>query len=144
MCKVTSFHDIKQKKHVYFLKRRELSFFSSIKSRKIVTFKGQYHRKDVSLSPIKNPTIMKRILLASAIALLAVVSIFAQKPDKNFHIFLCFGQSNMEAGAVLPNRTKTSTTHDSSSLQRSTCRACNVRWANGTQPLPPSVAKATT
>ena len=23
----------------------------------------------------------------------------AQKPDKNFHIFLCFGQSNMEAGA---------------------------------------------
>ena len=21
------------------------------------------------------------------------------KPDKNFHIFLCFGQSNMEAGA---------------------------------------------
>ena len=42
---------------------------------------------------------MKRILLASAIALLAVVSIFAQKPDKNFHIFLCFGQSNMEAGA---------------------------------------------
>ena len=42
---------------------------------------------------------MKRILLASAIALMAVVSIFAQKPDKNFHIFLCFGQSNMEAGA---------------------------------------------
>ena len=30
---------------------------------------------------------------------MAVVSIFAQKPDKNFHIFLCFGQSNMEAGA---------------------------------------------
>lgn len=99
MCKVTSFHDIKQKKHVYFLKRRELSFFSSIKSRKIVTFKGQYHRKDVSLFAIKKPTIMKRILLASAIALLAVVSILAQKPDKNFHIFLCFGQSNMEAGA---------------------------------------------
>ena len=23
----------------------------------------------------------------------------AGKPDKNFHIFLCFGQSNMEAGA---------------------------------------------
>ena len=27
------------------------------------------------------------------------MSAFAQKPDKNFHIFLCFGQSNMEAGA---------------------------------------------
>ena len=27
------------------------------------------------------------------------IMVQAQKPDKNFHIFLCFGQSNMEAGA---------------------------------------------
>lgn len=30
--------------------------------------------------------------------LISIVS-FAQKPDPNFHIYLCIGQSNMEAGA---------------------------------------------
>jgi len=31
--------------------------------------------------------------------LLLPMAVMAAKPDKNFHIFLCFGQSNMEAGA---------------------------------------------
>ena len=40
----------------------------------------------------------KRIIAALAALLLCVQS-FAQKPDPNFFIYLCFGQSNMEAGA---------------------------------------------
>jgi len=39
---------------------------------------------------------MKRILLLSFLMLIAVSS-FSQ--DKNFHIFLCIGQSNMEGNA---------------------------------------------
>ena len=33
------------------------------------------------------------------IAIAASIAAFAQKPDPNFHIYLCIGQSNMEAGA---------------------------------------------
>ena len=33
-------------------------------------------------------------------AILVSIVTFAQKPDPNFHIYLCIGQSNMEAGAV--------------------------------------------
>ncbi|HWC60921.1 MAG TPA: sialate O-acetylesterase, partial [Verrucomicrobiae bacterium] len=45
-----------------------------------------------------------RIKLGSFLAVLVLFSsarIFAQekKPDSKFHIYLCFGQSNMEAGA---------------------------------------------
>ena len=44
-----------------------------------------------------------RIVGARMLALLFWLTVstmvMAQKPDKNFHIFLCFGQSNMEAGA---------------------------------------------
>ena len=40
----------------------------------------------------------KRIIVALAALVLCVQS-FAQKPDPNFFIYLCFGQSNMEAGA---------------------------------------------
>ena len=41
---------------------------------------------------------IKRIL--SALSALAMsLSALAQSPDPNFHIYLCFGQSNMEAGA---------------------------------------------
>ena len=32
-------------------------------------------------------------------AILISIVTFAQKPDPNFHIYLCIGQSNMEAGA---------------------------------------------
>ena len=32
-------------------------------------------------------------------AIFAGIAAFAQKPDPNFHIYLCIGQSNMEAGA---------------------------------------------
>ena len=39
---------------------------------------------------------MKRIILA-ACALLSVLAAKAQDPD--FHIYLCFGQSNMEGNA---------------------------------------------
>ena len=41
---------------------------------------------------------MKRHLMTLAAILISVVA-FAQKPDPNFHIYLCIGQSNMEAGA---------------------------------------------
>lgn len=33
------------------------------------------------------------------VTILACIVTFAQKPDPNFHIYLCIGQSNMEAGA---------------------------------------------
>ena len=42
---------------------------------------------------------MKRFLLALA-AVLVWLQASAQTPDPNFFIYLCFGQSNMEAGAV--------------------------------------------
>ena len=36
---------------------------------------------------------------ASLLSLLLSLQAIAQKPDPNFFIYLCFGQSNMEAGA---------------------------------------------
>ena len=42
--------------------------------------------------------IMKRLIL-TAFALLSAVAINAQDP--NFHIYLCFGQSNMEGNAKI-------------------------------------------
>lgn len=39
---------------------------------------------------------MKKIILVSC---LLCVSIFAFTQDKNFHIYLCLGQSNMEGNA---------------------------------------------
>ena len=41
---------------------------------------------------------MKKTLLI-IICLVLGISLHAQKPDQNFHIYLCIGQSNMEAGA---------------------------------------------
>ena len=43
-------------------------------------------------------TMFKRFILALA-ALSLGLQAFAQGPDPDFHIYLCFGQSNMEAGA---------------------------------------------
>ena len=44
---------------------------------------------------------MRKILSAFVALILGVsLSAGAQKPDPKFHIYLCFGQSNMEAGAV--------------------------------------------
>ena len=44
---------------------------------------------------------MRKILSAFVALILGVsLSAGAQKPDPRFHIYLCFGQSNMEAGAV--------------------------------------------
>ena len=45
-----------------------------------------------------NRLIMKRFITLTIAMLLGIAS-FAQKPDPNFHIYLCIGQSNMEAGA---------------------------------------------
>ena len=42
---------------------------------------------------------MKRALTALLLAVLAGIAAKAQKPDPNFFIYLCFGQSNMEAAA---------------------------------------------
>ena len=43
---------------------------------------------------------MKKLRTFAALLLL-ILPLFANagKPDKNFFIYLCFGQSNMEAGA---------------------------------------------
>ena len=43
-------------------------------------------------------TMFRRFLLGLA-ALVAGLPVLAQEPDPDFHIYLCFGQSNMEAGA---------------------------------------------
>ena len=48
------------------------------------------------MDKLVNKTHMKRIILA-ACALLSVLAAKAQDPD--FHIYLCFGQSNMEGNA---------------------------------------------
>ena len=42
---------------------------------------------------------MFRRLILGLTALLLGLRAFAQEPDPDFHIYLCFGQSNMEAGA---------------------------------------------
>ena len=41
---------------------------------------------------------LKRFILALAVLSLGLLA-YAQGPDPDFHIYLCFGQSNMEAGA---------------------------------------------
>ena len=51
---------------------------------------------EISILPLKQ--MIKRIFTALA-ALAMSLSALAQSPDPNFHIYLCFGQSNMEAGA---------------------------------------------
>ena len=43
---------------------------------------------------------MKTRLMIVAAAVLMTLSLQAQTPDPNFFIYLCFGQSNMEAGAT--------------------------------------------
>ena len=42
---------------------------------------------------------MSRRFILGLVALVAGLQAFAQGPDPDFHIYLCFGQSNMEAGA---------------------------------------------
>ena len=42
---------------------------------------------------------MKRILYSVFIMLISASAAFSQNPDPDFHIYLCIGQSNMEAGA---------------------------------------------
>ena len=44
---------------------------------------------------------LRNVFRLVLVAMLAVpFSVSAQNPDPNFFIYLCFGQSNMEAGAV--------------------------------------------
>ena len=43
---------------------------------------------------------MKKKLLLIAATVMMALSLQAQTPDPNFFIYLCFGQSNMEAGAT--------------------------------------------
>ena len=49
---------------------------------------------------------MKRNLLLLAATLLLALPLKAQQPDPNFFIYLCFGQSNMEAGATPADQDK--------------------------------------
>ena len=41
---------------------------------------------------------MKKMMIAAVMGLVSLTA-NAQKPDPNFYIFLCFGQSNMEGAA---------------------------------------------
>lgn len=43
---------------------------------------------------------MKRLFTILICTLVCVLSIHADEPDPNFHIYLCFGQSNMEGNAT--------------------------------------------
>ena len=45
---------------------------------------------------------IKTLLLSSAAALASILSVQAA-PDHNFHIYLCYGQSNMEGNALVEN-----------------------------------------
>jgi enterochelin esterase-like enzyme/lysophospholipase L1-like esterase len=47
----------------------------------------------------KPQTTMKKLLLSTILGVLVALTANAQKPDPNFYIFLCFGQSNMEGAA---------------------------------------------
>ena len=49
---------------------------------------------------------MKKALLLVAAIYLSVIAVHAA-PDPNFHIFLCFGQSNMEGGGAIEERDRT-------------------------------------
>jgi hypothetical protein len=48
----------------------------------------------------------KLVVFSLAIVLVPLGNAFAQ-PDPNFHIYLCFGQSNMEGGAKIEERDRT-------------------------------------
>ena len=69
-------------------------------------------------------------ILMSAFALTAS----AQKPDQNFYIFLCFGQSNME-GAARPEAQDIA----SPGPLPSTTHSGVAKWVNGAR-LPPHSA----
>ena len=43
---------------------------------------------------------MRKNFMIIVAALLMALPLKAQQPDPNFFIYLCFGQSNMEAGAA--------------------------------------------
>ena len=72
---------------------------------------------------------MKTKLLLFAATVFTALSLQAQTPDPNFFIYLCFGQSNMEAGAtpadqepLLPIRIRIGTTPVSSLYRPWICR----------------------
>lgn len=46
---------------------------------------------------------MKKLLVSLVMLLACVAASKAQTPDPNFHIYLCFGQSNMEGNAQIEN-----------------------------------------
>src|SRR5258708_31691913 len=62
------------------------------------TWTIELNRRQLHLTKIMK---MKPSLVIALNLLLAAASTFAEekKPDPKFHIYLCFGQSNMEAGA---------------------------------------------
>ena len=49
---------------------------------------------------VKSKSVNAKLFMILAFVLATTLGSFAQdKPDPNFFIYLCFGQSNMEAGA---------------------------------------------
>ena len=48
-----------------------------------------------------------KLILCSLIALLSFGSNASAAPDPNFHIYLCFGQSNMESGGKMDEADRT-------------------------------------
>ena len=92
---------------------------------------------------------MKRKISFLVVAVLAIFPIFRasatpeSKPDPNFFIYLCIGQSNMEAGAVPAEQDK-DFNNPRFQFMAATCRNLGARWENGILPYLRSVVKATT
>lgn len=65
-------------------------------------------RERLSLFPTPFPNVMKNPLARFAVIALLALTACAHAQDKNFYIFLCFGQSNMEGFPGIPEQDKTS------------------------------------
>ncbi len=52
-------------------------------------------------------TFAKFVRMALTLCMLGVASIASAAPDPNYHIYLCWGQSNMEGNATVPDNEKT-------------------------------------
>jgi len=48
-----------------------------------------------------------KLILCSLVALLSFGTSATAAPDPNFHIYLCFGQSNMESGGKMDEMDRT-------------------------------------
>lgn len=93
---------------------------------------------------------MKRKILFLVVAVLAIFPIFRasatpeSKPDPNFFIYLCIGQSNMEAGAVPAEQDKDFNNPRFQFMAAVDMPKLGREMGNGILPYLRSVVKATT